>query len=119
MEKKRTKRHRLGIGEFQYKDGFNIARVEPGLDVNGPTTERIHREALFLEAVFEVEPKVLSSLEAILSAIPEDVKDRPIPPLIDRRLREWCSRWNLNVTWCLEFVQQLAVHRSLLCVANY
>ena len=114
MEKKRTKRHRLGIGEFQYKEGFNVARMEPGLDANGPTMERMHREALFLEAVFEVEPKVLSSLEVILSGVPKDAKVRPIPPLIDRRLREWCSRWNLNATWCLEFVQQLAVHRSLL-----
>jgi hypothetical protein len=114
MEKKRTKRHRLGIGEFQYKEGFNVARMEPGLDANGPTMERMHREALFLEAVFELEPKVLSSLEVILSGVPKDAKVRPIPPLIDRRLREWCSRWNLNATWCLEFLQQLAVHRSLL-----
>jgi hypothetical protein len=114
MEKKRTKRHRLGIGEFQYKEGFNVARVEPGLDGNGPTMERMHRETLFLEAAFEVEPKVFSSLEAILSGVPKDAKDRPIPPLIDRKLREWSSRWNLNAPWCLEFVQQLAVHRSFL-----
>ena len=109
------------MGEFQYKDGFNIARVEPGLDVNGPTTKQIRREALFLEAVFEVEPKVLSSLEAILSAIPEDVKDRPIPPLItDRRLQgvvlEMELECHLVPRVCL---QQLAVSQSLLCVANY
>jgi hypothetical protein len=114
MKKKRPKRRRLGVGEFQYKGGFNVARVEPGLREEGPTLERMHREALFLQAVFEVEPKVLNSLEAILLGIPKDAKDRPIPPLIDRRLREWCSRWNLNATWCLEFVQQLAIHRNLL-----
>ena len=68
MEKKRTKRHRLGVGEFQYKDGFNVARMEPGYKANGPTLERMDREALFLEAVYEVEPKVLNSLETILSS---------------------------------------------------
>jgi hypothetical protein len=114
MKKKHTKRQRLGIGEFHYKKGFNVARMERGLDENGPTMERMHREQLFLDEVFEVEPKVLSSLEAILSDVPKDSKDRPIPPLIDRKLREWCSRWNLNAPWCLEFVQQLAVHRSFL-----
>lgn len=114
MKHTRTKRHRLGIGEFQYKEGFNVARMERGLDANGPTMEKMDRQALFLEAMFEVEPRVLSSLESILLGIPKDGKDRPIPPLIDRRLREWCSRWNLNAAWCLEFVQELAVHRSLL-----
>jgi hypothetical protein len=88
--------------------------MEPGYDVDGPTLEQLQQQALFLEAVFELEPNVLRSLEAILSKVPKETKDRPIPPLIDRRLREWCSKWNLNAPWCLEYVQQLSVHRSLL-----
>jgi len=114
MKKKRTKTHRLGVGEFQNSEGFNVGRMEPGLDANGPTMERLHREKLFLDEVLEVDPQVFSSLEAILSGIPKHEKERHIPPLIDRKLREWCSRWNLNAAWCLEFVQQLAVHRSRL-----
>ena len=34
---------------------LDVARVEPGLDADGPTLERMHRKALFLEAAFEVD----------------------------------------------------------------
>ena len=65
---------RLGVGEFEYPLGFNVSRVEPGLDHDGPTKERLHKEALFLKAVFEVEPTTQASLEEIPSPMLLELK---------------------------------------------
>ena len=66
---------RLGSGEFQYTDGFNVGRAEPELKQDGPTKERLDMEALFLNAVFEVEPAAQESLESILATLPMFVMD--------------------------------------------
>ena len=65
MKGKHDKRERLGRGEFQFRAGFNVNRMEPGLNQDGPTMERLHKEARFLAAVFDVEPAAMETLQSI------------------------------------------------------
>ena len=97
---------RLGSGEFQYTDGFNVGRAEPELKQDGPTKERLHKEALFLNAVFEVEPAAQESLESILATLPMFVRDGELPTVEPDKIKQWCSRWHLNVRWCEDFAEQ-------------
>ena len=97
---------RLGSGEFQYTDGFNVGRAEPELKQDGPTKEQLHMQALFLNAVFEVEPAAQESLESILATLPMFVMDGELPKVEPDKIKQWCSRWHLNVRWCEEFAEQ-------------
>lgn len=97
---------RLGGGEFQQIRGFNAARQESGLVHDGPTKERLEKEALFLHAVFEAEPEARASLEKIASSLPKLLEGNDLPPVPEQELREWCGLWNLNAPWCLDAARQ-------------
>jgi hypothetical protein len=111
LKGKHDKALRMGLGEFQYPGGFNATRQEAGLDLDGPKKERLHAEALFLEAVFAVEPKVRSSLQALTKASSALSMHDDLPPALKEKIRRWCSRWHLNSRWCEEFAEQFVLQQ--------
>lgn len=94
------------MGEFQHASGFNVSRQEPGLDSDGPTKDRLHREALFLRAVFEVEPATRDSLEEILHSLKQPAAGVKLPEIPKEQVRQWSNRWNLRAPWCEEAAEQ-------------
>lgn len=106
MKGKHEKRERLGRGEFQFLAGFNVNRMEPGLNQNGPRMERLHKEARFLAAVFDVEPAAMEALQSIAAKLPEDRDEDGLPPVPQQKVAEWCQRFNLDAPWCREFADQ-------------
>lgn len=107
MKGRIAKSGRLGGGEFQYRRGFNTARQEPNLTEDGPTKERLEKEARFLEAVFEMEPEAQESLERIANSLPKFVESDDLPAVPEHELQKWCRRWNLNAPWCADAARQL------------
>ena len=106
MKGKHEKRERLGRGEFQFLAGFNVNRMEPGLNHDGPTMERLHKEARFLADVFDVEPAAMETLQSIALKLPKSLPSGALPEIPQKELAEWCSRFNLNAPWCREFAEQ-------------
>lgn len=106
MKGRIPKSNRLGGGEFQHIRGFNAVGHQPGLAHDGPTKERLEKEARFLHAVFEAEPEARASLEEIANSLPKLLEGNELPPVPEQLVREWCSRWNLNAAWCLDVARQ-------------
>src|SRR5580704_10963074 len=109
MKGKHEKRERLGRGEFQFSGGFNVNRMDPGLNHDAPKMERVHREARFFEAVFSAEPAVMEMLESIERELPEGLEGNSLTPIAQARVAEWCSRFNLNAPWCREVGEQMVL----------
>jgi hypothetical protein len=113
LKGKHDKALRMGLGEFQYPGGLNVTRQEAGLDLAGPKKERVHKEALFLDAVFTVEPKALVSLLALKKNLTKLSLQDDLPPLLKKRIQGWCTRWHLNSRWCEEFAEHFLLQQLL------
>jgi hypothetical protein len=109
MKGRIAKGSRLGGGEFQYARGFNAARQELSLPGDGPTKERLEKEALFFLAVFQAEPEAQTSLKKISDSLPNAVAARGIPLVPEKAILDWCSRWNLSAVWCREAAEQFVL----------